>query len=105
MVYPVTVTDGVLRLLGSLEVGRVCDLEAAREELGYEPRWKARDYLLAFDLYDYDDERDAGTYYAEAGSLGGKFALTPTQARATPRANQREGLRGPAAPKERALDL
>jgi hypothetical protein len=26
MVYPVTVTDGVLRLLGSLEVGRVCDL-------------------------------------------------------------------------------
>jgi hypothetical protein len=41
-------------------------------------------------VYDYDDERDAGTYYAEAGSLGGKFALTPTQFRATPRANQRE---------------
>jgi hypothetical protein len=47
VVYPVTVVDGVLRLLGSLEVGRVCDLEVAREELGYDPWWKASDYLLA----------------------------------------------------------
>src|SRR5829696_8215479 len=47
VVYPVTVVDGVLRLLGSLEVGRVCDLEAASEELWYDPWWEASDYLLA----------------------------------------------------------
>lgn len=47
VVYPVTVVDGVLRLIGSLEVGRVCDLPAAREELGYDPWWEASDYLLA----------------------------------------------------------
>jgi hypothetical protein len=34
-------------------------------------------------VYDYDDERDAGMYYTEAGSLSSRFALTPTQFRVT----------------------
>jgi len=33
VVFPVTVVEGKLRLLGSLKVGRVCDLAVAREEL------------------------------------------------------------------------
>ena len=46
-VYPISVVDGVLFLVGRLEVGSVCDLAEARDKLGYDPDWKASDYLLA----------------------------------------------------------
>ena len=41
------------------------------------------DQYHLYRVYRYDDERDAGTYYAEAGSLSDRFGLTPTQFRAT----------------------
>jgi hypothetical protein len=44
----------------------------------------ADEYHL-YRVYNYDDERNAGMYYAEAGSLSSMFALTPTQFRVTPR--------------------
>lgn len=46
VVYPVTVFDGTLYLVGRLEVERVCGTAEAEERLGYEPFWKARDYII-----------------------------------------------------------
>lgn len=49
VVYPVTVSDGTLYLLGRLEVERVCDVAEAEERLGYVPSWEASDYVIAAD--------------------------------------------------------
>jgi hypothetical protein len=46
VVYPVTIRDGVLYLIGRLEVERVCDFEEAKAILGYEPSWEASYYLI-----------------------------------------------------------
>jgi hypothetical protein len=45
----------------------------------------ADEYHL-YRVYNYDDERNAGMYYAEAGSISSGFKLTPTHFRAAPRA-------------------
>jgi Domain of unknown function (DUF3883)/Domain of unknown function (DUF3427) len=49
VVYPVTVLDGELYLVGRLEVERVCDAAKAEERLGYKPFWTASDYVIAAD--------------------------------------------------------
>jgi hypothetical protein len=47
VVYPVSVFDGRLYLVSRLEVERVCGASEAKERLGYEPFWKALNYLIA----------------------------------------------------------
>jgi hypothetical protein len=49
LVYPVTIFDGALYVVGILEVENVCDAVEAEKRLGYEPLWKAADYLIAKD--------------------------------------------------------
>ncbi len=46
-VYPVTVMDGELYLLGRLEVGKVCDFSEAASILGTENLWEATDHVVA----------------------------------------------------------
>lgn len=48
-VYPVTVLNGTLYLLGALDVGLVCDLIEASNQLGVSPEtlWDAADQIVA----------------------------------------------------------
>jgi hypothetical protein len=46
-IYPVTVMDGTLYLLGRLRVGKVCDFEEAARTLGTTDLWEARDHIIA----------------------------------------------------------
>ena len=48
------------------------------------------DQYFLYRVYHYDDDRNAGTYYAEAGGLSRRFGLTPTQFRAAPRSKRGE---------------
>lgn len=45
--YPVTMMDGRLYLLGRLEVDQLCDLDEAASILGTENLWEASDYAIA----------------------------------------------------------
>jgi hypothetical protein len=45
--YPVTIIDGALYLLGKLEVDKVCDFEEAASTLGRDALWEADDYAIA----------------------------------------------------------
>jgi hypothetical protein len=58
VVYPVTISGGTLYVIGRLEVERVCSLREVQGHLGYEPSWKASDYLIAveptFKLFDLE---------------------------------------------------
>jgi hypothetical protein len=46
-IYPITVMDGTLYLLGRLKVGEVCDFEEAASTLGTTELWEARDHIIA----------------------------------------------------------
>ena len=49
----------------------------------------ADEYHL-YQVYNNDDERNAGMYYAKSGTIRSGFKLTPTLFRAPPRAKQWE---------------
>lgn len=46
-VYPVTIMDGSLYLLGRLEVGKVCDTDEAVRVLGTTDLYEADDHIIA----------------------------------------------------------
>ena len=46
-IYPVTVMDGTLYLLGRLKVGKVCNFGEAASTLGTTDLWEARDHIIA----------------------------------------------------------
>lgn len=45
--YPVTIMDGELYLLGRLQVGKVCNFHEAARILGTNDLWDATDHLIA----------------------------------------------------------